>query len=312
MLLSSGSLDYQMILLIALATIVTYTFGFVCYSIYLHPLKHIPGPWYCAVSRLPYVLHSLAGDSPQWQHKLHQKYGDMVRYTPNEISVISGETAWQEIYGFRTGAQKGTLAFEKDRNFFFDTQSMVASPEGVHGRQRKVISHAFSDKALRAQEPLLQSYIDLLMQRLTEMNGKPINICEYLNWTTFDIIADLVFGKPFGCLAQAETHKSVGVMLRAIQSVFLYYIQRYMPLFLPFTLFFLGTVSRQDFKDLTVYIAAATEERIARKTDRPDFMTTILAHNTEKVKDGGATKDEIVANARLFMIAGSETSRSCT
>lgn len=30
-------------------------------ALYLHPLRHIPGPWTNAVSRLPYVRHVLAG-----------------------------------------------------------------------------------------------------------------------------------------------------------------------------------------------------------------------------------------------------------
>jgi len=33
---------------------------------------------------------------------------------------------------------------------------------------RRSLSHAFSDKALRGQESLIQSYVDLLVQRLGE------------------------------------------------------------------------------------------------------------------------------------------------
>jgi cytochrome P450 len=33
---------------------------------------------------------------------------------------------------------------------------------------RRSLSHAFSEKALRAQEGLIQSYVDLLVQRLGE------------------------------------------------------------------------------------------------------------------------------------------------
>ncbi len=78
-------------------------------------LDHIPGPKINALSRLPYVRHLLAGTTAQNVLKLHEKYGEVVRLTPNEISISSGETAWQEIYGFRTGKQKGQLSMQKDR-----------------------------------------------------------------------------------------------------------------------------------------------------------------------------------------------------
>jgi len=60
--------------------------GWVFYTVYLHPLRHIPGPWYCAVSRLPYIYTNLNGTCAHWLHGLHEQYGDMVRYTPNEVS----------------------------------------------------------------------------------------------------------------------------------------------------------------------------------------------------------------------------------
>lgn len=44
---------------------------------------------------------------------------------------------------------------------------MVADRE-THSRQRRVLSHAFSEKALREQEPVLQMYCDVLCERLQE------------------------------------------------------------------------------------------------------------------------------------------------
>jgi hypothetical protein len=43
---------------------------------------------------------------------------------------------------------------------------------------RRNLAHAFSDKALRGQESLIQSYVDLLVQRMGEhaAQGKDIDI----------------------------------------------------------------------------------------------------------------------------------------
>lgn len=37
-----------------------------------------------------------------------------MRLTPNEVSFSSGETAWPDIYGFRTGRLKGRANTQKD------------------------------------------------------------------------------------------------------------------------------------------------------------------------------------------------------
>jgi hypothetical protein len=53
-----------------------------------------------------------------WIKELHDTYGDAVRVAPGEVSFTSGETAWPEIYGFRTGKYKDTGAYLKDPAWF--------------------------------------------------------------------------------------------------------------------------------------------------------------------------------------------------
>lgn len=85
---------------------------------------------------------------------------------------MSGDTAWQDIYGFRTGRNKNTLTFLKDPTWYAPgvdgVNSLLRAGDADHSRQRRVISHAFSDKALRDQEGLLQNYANLLVSRLKD------------------------------------------------------------------------------------------------------------------------------------------------
>lgn len=57
---------------------------------------------------------------------------------------------------------------------------------------RKLLSHAFSDSALREQESILTGYFDLLVSRLKEESQNPdidkVDITSWYNFTTFDII----------------------------------------------------------------------------------------------------------------------------
>lgn len=85
----------------------------IVYALYISPLSAIPGPKINAISRVPYARHVLRGSTVDNVVALHEKYGEAVRLSPNEVSFISGETAWADIYGFRTGKMKGRLNMQK-------------------------------------------------------------------------------------------------------------------------------------------------------------------------------------------------------
>ena len=66
---------------------------------YFNDLRHIPGPKLNAVSMVPYARHLLAGTTVENSVKLHKKYGEVVRISPIEVSFISADTAFLDIYG---------------------------------------------------------------------------------------------------------------------------------------------------------------------------------------------------------------------
>jgi hypothetical protein len=54
------------------------------------------------VSELPAALALVTGNQHLYYRSLHEKYGPVVRVSPNELSFISVE-AREEIYGLRVG-----------------------------------------------------------------------------------------------------------------------------------------------------------------------------------------------------------------
>lgn len=193
---------------------VVYFTGRTIYDLFFSPLSHVPGPKLSAISRLPHVRDVLNGTSVDRITKLHKKYGDVVRISPNEVSFISAGTAFPDIYGFRTGKLKGRLNMAKDLVWYAKpangVPSILIGDDEYHSRGRRILSHAFSEKALAEQEPLIQSYADQLVDRLREVTsqtGEAQDMTKWYNWTTFDVIADLIFGEPFGCLQNLATHK---------------------------------------------------------------------------------------------------------
>lgn len=76
--------------------------------------------------------------------------------------------------------------------------SILSAGDADHARHRRLIAHAFSEKALRQQEYILRKYIDLLICRLTEAaksTNPAVDFVQWFNFTTFDIIGDLSFGR---------------------------------------------------------------------------------------------------------------------
>jgi hypothetical protein len=61
---------------------------------------------------------------------------------------------------------------------------------------------------LREQEPLIKSYIDVLISNMREdaREGRASDVVLYFNWTAFDIVGDLSFAQSFDALKTRTTH----------------------------------------------------------------------------------------------------------
>lgn len=77
----------------------------VIYNLYFHPLSKFPGPKLWAASRLPFVCSLLTGKLVRREREFHEKYGDIIRLAPDEVSFAS-EEAWNDIYSFRRGHKR--------------------------------------------------------------------------------------------------------------------------------------------------------------------------------------------------------------
>jgi len=68
-------------------------------------LRHIPGPFWANFTNLPRIWWVKSGRSQEIHLELHKKYGDIVRFGPNMVS-ISDPAAIPTIYPMRPGFPK--------------------------------------------------------------------------------------------------------------------------------------------------------------------------------------------------------------
>ena len=194
----------------------------------------------------------------------------------------------------------------------------------MHARYRRLLSHAFSDKALRAQEPLLQFYVSLLMQKLRELSeaNQPIIILDWLNYTTFDIISDLAFGSSFNCLQTGTYHPWVRMLFSHFKALALISSVMYFPWLFKALVYTLPKAVKQRRIDHFNFAREKVHERMeaGSETGRPDFMSYVLRYGEGISKsDGrdssgrgwepekGMTLPEIEATLAIIIVAGAET-----
>lgn len=243
----------------------------------------------------------LSGYLPHHLTTLHATYGDVVRISPDMLSFISG-SAWTDIYGH--GASRRFEKWGMTRSHKGSDHILSANNED-HARQRRLINHAFSDKALRAQEDIVMRYIDQLLHALRSRSGETVNVKEWLEWTAFDIVGDLAFGEPFGCLTDGAYHPWVSLLFPFIKALSLFGAAR---LYKPFTPLLIALLPKKDIRQRAQHIRLSAEKvhkRLAagEQPHRSDFWTYILRHNDEK----GMSREEMEANAGIFITGGSET-----
>jgi len=163
---------------------VIYYFGSAIYDAYFGPLSKFPGPKLNAISILPAIVTNHAGKDNIDIPALHAKYGPVVRVAPSRISYANGAAGFKDIYGF------GKKGIYKDPEFynrpFNEVHSIITAGDAQHSRQRKVVSNAFSDRALKEQEPLLKQWVELMRDKMMESAkaGKKADMLKFYNCTT--------------------------------------------------------------------------------------------------------------------------------
>jgi cytochrome P450 len=248
------------------------------------------------------------GRLPHWIKGLHDQFGsDVVRISPRELSFINA-SAWKNIHGNRPShrsLEKDPAVYRKPPN---EIASLLTANRADHARMRRVLGHAFSDRASRDQEPVVESYVDILIKRLHEqvegLEGGKLDISNWFRWLSFDIAGDLSFGESFECLQNQQLHSWANMITGFLKADVclgacnrFYAFQRILPYLIP-------KQTRLMMDDHW----AATVEKVSRRLKlgarRPDFISPIIKYNEE---GKGLTEGEIQSNASLFIVAGSDS-----
>lgn len=302
-----------------------YLIGSTIYDIYFGPLAKFPGPKLNAISLLPSLRTLYSGDEPADIPALHAKYGPIVRTSPNHLSFANGAAGHKEIYGFgKKGLYKDPTFYGRPLN---KVPGIITADDANHSRQRKILSHSFSDRALKEQEPLLKQWAEMMRDKMLEFAkaGRKADMLKLYNCTTFgefvhlqshkictrtdftDIMGDLTFAESLHMLEGSEYSPWVKTIFSGIKrGTQIRGLKMYSNLtnWLIEEFLFKSELVRAKQLEHWNYSKERVDRRLAKTPDRPDLWTKILEKGSGP---DGLSLGEHHTNGSLFMLAGTET-----
>ncbi|TBU38266.1 high nitrogen upregulated cytochrome P450 monooxygenase 2 [Dichomitus squalens] len=160
-----------------------------------HPLARYPGPPGAKLSKWWMACVSLSGYEHLYIHKLHEKYGDVVRFGPNELSIRSASAA-NPIMATAAGVPKGPqyvgrMLSESDANLpLIGVQNV-----DEHLRRRRPWNRAFSATAVKGYEETIARRGRQLVDALERQKGVgEVVLGKWFNFFAYDFMCDMAFG----------------------------------------------------------------------------------------------------------------------
>ncbi|KAM7215487.1 Isotrichodermin C-15 hydroxylase [Rhypophila decipiens] len=254
------------------------------YNAFFHPLAKYPGPKLGSFSNIWEAYHLASGRWPWDIEAVLNKYGDVVRIAPDSLVFVNPNT-FHDIHGPKRhlnetfiktpsveglGDQDDGLLWERD-------------PER-HRRVSKLMSPAFSASSLRSKVPVIQKYVDMMMERLKDHGSKEegVDLTEWLRWMCMDSAADLSFSWEMDNVKNMKTDPFIDAMEAANITGVIHWISKYYPIVLvlaPLVVPWAVTISLPSIIRQLRVKAIERMDMIVNpdKTDRhPDYFDPLL------------------------------------
>ncbi|TFK81542.1 high nitrogen upregulated cytochrome P450 monooxygenase 2 [Polyporus arcularius HHB13444] len=155
-----------------------------------HPLWRYPGPVWCRTTKFWHAALATTGAQPKYLQRLHEQYGDVVRFGPNDVSIRDPSLI---------GALMGSSGVGKGPNFIGAMLTTTNVPMvGImdveeHLRRRRAWNRGLGPAALKEHEHVVFKRARQLVERLGEQQGE-VNIGDWLNYFSYDVMSDMTFG----------------------------------------------------------------------------------------------------------------------
>lgn len=178
---------------------------------------------------------------------------------------------------------------------------------------RRLLSTSFNAQSLLDQAPVLEKYANKVINRLSEIDqdnqscaeATVVNMLDWVNFYTMDIIGDLAMGESFHCLDQSSYHPWVKTLYMFFKGMIIAAAVRFFPGGWLLLQALIPKKLREQQKQHTEFTNTKIRQRVELKTNRPDFLSPFLREmetSPDKMSLG-----EIQSTFGIILVAGSET-----
>ncbi|KAI2783193.1 putative cytochrome P450 [Daldinia loculata] len=298
-----SSLERGQLLLIAVGVA---TLGYT-YTILSNPLARLPGPWYTLWTETMLKYKAITGQRPQWVHSLHEKYGAVVRISPNEVS-IQDPNAVQQIYQVKGEFLKSPFyeAFLPGVNNVFSTTDV-----NYHRRHRKLLAYEMSESGLNSHRPTVETKVRMTIEGMAEEMEKrgATDVYRWALYMATDVIGELSFGSSFRMLETREETQYIRDLKKigfagGLESTFpfLTKVTKYVPL----PVLSVGPQVRASMSGYATQSLGRHYKLVEEGQDAKHTLLSKLYRASENDEDT-LTFEELREDAMAYITAGSDT-----
>ncbi|KAI2464658.1 cytochrome P450 [Annulohypoxylon bovei var. microspora] len=250
----------------------------------LHPLNHIPGPWLARGTYLPEFYYDLIkyGRYTKQIQKLHEKYGPIVRISPDEVHC-SDINFVDEIYA--VGNRKRNKPLHLISGSAHTESGFGTMDHNLHKLRRGPVAKFFSRGMISRLEDDIHRLAQVLCDKLLLTCDSPTDVVVAYSCFASDAISSYCFGESFGFLDQKGWYPNFHVpeiaILKPVFALRFFPILRhlfglgdYLVDYLPADFSLLIRTLRIDMPKKIKSIQAELDSGVVR--DRPTIFNTLL------------------------------------
>ncbi|RKP06344.1 cytochrome P450 [Thamnocephalis sphaerospora] len=283
-----------------LTLLVVYVLYCIVANTVISPLRHVPGPWYYAVSKVFYIAHLASGLHSQWIRDLHKKYGSTVRVAPNIVSIrdVDAIHAIFASHKFTKGPIYSAFDVTGTPNVFSERDPAAARI------RRKLAIPMFTRSAIKdMDEMIMSSGIRPLFNQLEEHAdaGDTTNLLQLFQCAMLGIIGYIASGRDFNLLKDKSTSEKLLIWIRDTLQLCIY---QYAvgPLANKWLLPRLHESKRRGIE----FVLEAIRVRRATENPRPDsfsrYMAAIQEEKIEHITDLEIAGD-MIAQVTIYLLS---------
>lgn len=192
------------LLALAILAFAVYLLVLAVYRLYFSPLAHLPGPKLAALTKFYEAYYEiwLQGQFSFHLDHLHERYGPIVRITPEEVH-IRDSAFWDTLYVKHPRASRYSSTASRFGN---DDSMFAVADAGVHRMLRAPLNPFFSRRAILEQESLVQDKVSVLCRGFERRagTGAAFRVTDAFAAFAGDVISQYSFGFSYG---QVERHE---------------------------------------------------------------------------------------------------------